>query len=79
MESVVGTKKGMGICMLLAVDVGNTNITMGVFDGSELLSRFHITTMHARTSDEYGILLQNLLREKGFELSTITEAAGPCS
>ena len=73
MESVVGTKKGMGICMLLAVDVGNTNITMGVFDGSELLSRFHITTMHARTSDEYGILLQNLLREKGFELSTITE------
>ena len=41
--------------MLLVVDVGNTNITLGVFDGEELSGTFRMTTKLPRTSDEYGI------------------------
>ena len=47
-----------GTHMLLAVDVGNTNITIGVFDGEELLTTFRMTTKIPRTSDEYGFLLR---------------------
>lgn len=38
--------------MLLTLDVGNTNITIGVFDGEKLLSTLRITTKLPRTSDE---------------------------
>ena len=48
--------------MLLAIDIGNTNITLGVFDDRELLGKFRMTTMMSRTSDEYGITLRELLR-----------------
>lgn len=48
--------------MILALDVGNTNITFGVYDGQELVTTFRITTKIARTSDEYGILIRDLLR-----------------
>ena len=41
--------------MLFAVDVGNTNITVGLFDGKNLIKTFRITTGTARTSDEYGV------------------------
>ena len=56
--------------MLLAVDVGNTNLTFGVFDGEELKSRFTMTTKVSRTADEYGLWLKNLL-----EAQTITSGA----
>ena len=41
--------------MLLAIDVGNTNITLGVFDGEKLGGIHRMTTGIERTSDEYGI------------------------
>lgn len=47
--------------MILAIDVGNTNITMGVFDKDELLTTFRMTTKLQRTSDEYGIVIMELL------------------
>ncbi len=47
--------------MLLVIDVGNTNITYGVFRGEELVSTFRMTTKLSRTSDEYGINLRNML------------------
>lgn len=47
--------------MLLTIDVGNTNITLGVFRGEELIATFRMTTKQARTSDEYGITLLDLL------------------
>lgn len=53
--------------MLLAVDVGNTNITFGIFDGDDLAGSFRITTKIARTSDEYGLLIRNLLEAKGLD------------
>lgn len=48
--------------MILVLDVGNTNITFGVYDGDELVTTFRITTKIPRTSDEYGILIRDLLR-----------------
>ena len=47
--------------MILAIDVGNTNITIGVFEGKKLISTFRITTKIPRTSDEYGMILRQLL------------------
>jgi type III pantothenate kinase len=53
------------IIMLLVIDVGNTNITLGIFKGEELLGDFRMTTKFLRTSDEYGILILALLETKG--------------
>jgi len=47
--------------MLLAVDVGNTNITFGVFDGDEMVTRFHFSVRISRTSDEYGSMICDIL------------------
>lgn len=57
--------------MLLVIDVGNTNITFGVFDGKELQTTFRIMTASARTSDEYGMLITELISKQGIELSGI--------
>src|SRR3989442_2318540 len=51
--------------MLLAIDIGNTNIVWGVFDGAKLLADWRVGTDHSKTTDEYGILLVDLLRVKG--------------
>ena len=47
--------------MLFAIDVGNTNITVGLFDGSTLVNTFRMTTGISRTSDEYGMFLGDWL------------------
>ncbi len=57
--------------MILVIDVGNTNITCGVYDGSMLKATFRIMAKMIRTSDEYGILLSQLLKNKGIEISDI--------
>lgn len=59
--------------MLLAVDVGNTDITFGVFDGQELTARFRFTVKMPRTSDEYGELLCSILEQKNFSPRMIKE------
>jgi type III pantothenate kinase len=46
--------------MLLAIDVGNTNIVIGVFRGATLAHSWRLTTIRERTSDELGILLSDL-------------------
>jgi type III pantothenate kinase len=43
--------------MLVVVDVGNTNITLGVYNEEELIANFRLTTKLQRTSDEFGIAL----------------------
>ncbi len=58
--------------MLFAIDVGNTNITVGLFDGDKLVNTFRMTTGISRTSDEYGIMFGNWLNIKGFKLKDIT-------
>ena len=46
--------------MLLAIDIGNTNTVLGVFQGEHLLTHWRLTTQRDRTADEYGILCRNL-------------------
>ena len=59
--------------MLLVVDVGNTHITLGLFDGQELKSTFRMTAKQPRTSDEYGIELCDLLQHKHFDIKEIDD------
>lgn len=47
--------------MLLTIDVGNTNITFGIFDREELVTTFRMTTKQLRTSDEYGVSIIDML------------------
>ncbi|HHY62739.1 MAG: type III pantothenate kinase [Bacillota bacterium] len=47
--------------MILAIDVGNTNTVLGVFDGEELLADYRVSTDRQRTADEWGMLLLELL------------------
>lgn len=47
--------------MLLVIDVGNTNITLGVFDEERIVATYRITTKIPRTSDEFGLLICDLL------------------
>ncbi len=49
--------------MLLAMDVGNTTITLGLWDGHNWLEQWRLRTVHDRTIDEYGVYLKSLLRE----------------
>lgn len=49
--------------MLLVIDIGNTNITLGVFNKDELVQSWRLATDIKRTEDEYGVFLKNLLRE----------------
>ena len=46
--------------MLLALDVGNSNITIGAFDQRRLVSHWRLRTVHGQTADEWGVLLRNL-------------------
>ncbi|MGN1159448.1 MAG: type III pantothenate kinase [Lachnospiraceae bacterium] len=48
--------------MILVIDVGNTNITFGVYEGEKLLTTFRMMSKQPRTSDEYGISIRELLR-----------------
>ncbi|GAA0794246.1 type III pantothenate kinase [Clostridium sp. AF19-22AC] len=50
--------------MLLTIDVGNTNITLGVFDHDKLAGTFRMTTKLPRTSDEYGLTICGILEHR---------------
>jgi type III pantothenate kinase len=60
--------------MLLALDIGNTAITIGVFDGEKLRARWSIATDVENMVDEYAILLLNLLQTEGLRREDVTEA-----
>ena len=57
--------------MLLTIDVGNTNITLGVFKEEKLLGTFRMTTKLPRTSDEYGFEICGILEHRGIEAKDI--------
>jgi type III pantothenate kinase len=61
--------------MLLVLDVGNTNTTLGVYDGTKLKHSWRLTTERQRTIDEYGILCRTLLQMYNLEPSSITDIA----
>jgi len=64
--------------MLLAIDIGNTDTTLGVFAGEELRATWHMATSIHRRSDEYGALLFNLLHQQGLDTPDI-KAIALCS
>ena len=57
--------------MILVIDVGNTNMTFGVFRGEQLEATFRIMTKTPRTSDEYGVLIGQMLNSKGMDFKEI--------
>ena len=60
--------------MLLAVDIGNTNITIGVFDGDQLRATWRMATDINQMDDEYAAVLLTLLTHHGMKTSDINEA-----
>src|SRR5262245_4528789 len=57
--------------MLLAIDVGNTNIVLGVFDGAALVRSWRLQTLRERTSDELGLLIDGLFAHDRIERTKI--------
>jgi type III pantothenate kinase len=61
--------------MLLAIDIGNTNITLGLYAGDVLGPRWRLATAHERMPDEYGLQVLGLLEHAGLQPGDVTEAA----
>jgi type III pantothenate kinase len=60
--------------VLLAVDIGNTNIAFGVYDSRRLVQTFRAETARSRTADEYGVLLGQMLALRGMDAKGISAA-----
>jgi type III pantothenate kinase len=58
--------------MLLAIDVGNTNIVLGVFEGSRLVDSWRLATLRERTSDEIGIWVAQLFEHRAIDAGKVT-------
>jgi len=57
--------------MLLAIDVGNTNIVIGAYRGADLVSHWRVRTDRERTADEHGMLVKDLLEYAGIGMEAI--------
>lgn len=68
-------KKAKSWHMLLVIDVGNSNTSLGVYRGSELVSHWRLTTNRARTVDEYGVHARNLFALAGLDFKAIDAIA----
>lgn len=64
--------------MLLAIDIGNTNITLGVFDGDALSATWRLSTERSKTSDEYSATLMQMLQLRDMAAQQI-DAVALCS
>jgi len=61
--------------MLLVLDVGNSNTTLGIYDGAQLTHSWRLTSERQRTVDEYGIMCRTLIQMGNIETSAITDIA----
>ena len=61
--------------MFLAIDIGNTNVTLGVYQGEQLAATWRIATVHDRMADEYGILLTQLLSHRDIRIAQVAGIA----
>lgn len=59
--------------MLLAIDIGNTNLVIGCFQGDELKFKARIATDYSRTSDQYGVEIKNMMEAYGVRVSDIDD------
>ena len=60
--------------MLLAIDIGNTNVAIGLYRESELVHTFRVQTVRARTADEYAAALSQMVQLRGVARNAITAA-----
>jgi len=58
--------------VLLALDAGNSNITIGAFESRQLVSQWRLRTVHEQTADEWGILLRNLFVPAGLDIAKVS-------
>ena len=68
-------KDSVVLYLLLAVDVGNSNIVLGVYQGEKLAMDWRISTDRQKTSDEYGMLVKNLCEFHGINMKDISAVA----
>jgi type III pantothenate kinase len=61
--------------MLLTVDVGNTNVTLGLYDGERLTHHFRLQSDRERTADEYGLMMKALMAHAGVGDMRLSAAA----
>ncbi|WP_294561318.1 type III pantothenate kinase [uncultured Traorella sp.] len=59
--------------MLLVIDIGNTNITIGIYKNDMLIGNYRLTTWFKRTSDEYGFMILNFLMDSKVDASQIKD------
>ena len=64
--------------MLLATDIGNTQIVFGAYEGQRLVADWRISTQPQRTADEYAVLLENLLVQKKLTITQISKGIISC-
>jgi len=60
--------------MIIAFDIGNTEIVLGLFEGADLLDHWRVATYPERTVDEFGLLVRGLMRESGFDADEVRAA-----
>jgi type III pantothenate kinase len=64
--------------MLLAIDIGNTNIVLGLYDDERLVTHWRLLTQAERTADEYGVIISHLVAGEGFRRDQIHAIITSC-
>jgi type III pantothenate kinase len=64
--------------MLLAIDIGNTNIVLGLYLGKKLITHWRLATQAERTSDEYGVVISQLIDYAGYRCNQISAIVVSC-
>jgi type III pantothenate kinase len=64
--------------MLLAIDIGNTNIVLGLYQGKKLITHWRLATQAERTADEYGVIISQLIDYAGYRCDQISAIAVSC-
>ncbi|MEG0592437.1 MAG: type III pantothenate kinase [Coprobacillus sp.] len=59
--------------MLVVIDIGNTNITIGVYNKNDLIGTYRLTTWFKRTSDEYGFMLLSFLNASSIQMEQVND------
>ncbi|HYA30123.1 MAG TPA: type III pantothenate kinase [Acidobacteriota bacterium] len=64
--------------MLLAIDIGNTNIVLGLYRSAKLITHWRLATQAERTADEYGVIITQLVGNAGFPFEQINAIVVSC-
>jgi type III pantothenate kinase len=64
--------------MLLAIDIGNTNIVLGLYQGKRLITHWRLLTEAERTADEYGVIITHLVDHEGFHCNQVSSIVVSC-